>query len=186
MEEAEHKIQVLEGTKQAIEEKDSYALRNLSNQTVHCASAHQDGGSILTAVLIYSLSKLIERRDYEKIKDWPQLTKKISALFTEAIKFAMQNDEKEYEDCLQRARKTLEGASIDLKKYIQEVIKKAEINKASRIYEHGISMGQTAKLLGLTTWELAEYTGQSKLNEARYTHTLSESERAKTALEFFE
>lgn len=185
MEEAEHKIQVLEGTKQALEEKDSYALRGLSNETVHGASVHQDTGSILTAVLVYALSKLVERKDFEKIPNWDKLIGKISFLFTEAIKAAMQDDDEEYEKNLKKARELLESSSVDLKKYIEEVIKKATINKASRIYDHGISLGQTANLLGLTTWELAEYTGQSKANETRFTKTISEKSRAKLALDFF-
>ena len=51
-----------------------------------------------------------------------------------------------------------------LKEYIQEVFRKAYINKASRIYEHGISRAETAGLLGVTQWELAEIRSHPSYN----------------------
>ena len=43
------------------------------------------------------------------------------------------------------------------------MFRRARINKASRIYEHGISLAQTAELLGITQWELMKYLGQTKI-----------------------
>ena len=62
-------------------------------------------------------------------------------------------------------------------------MRKASINKASRIYEHGISLGKTAQLLGITQWELTEYTGQKR--EEKPYGALSAKKRAQMALEFF-
>lgn len=186
MEDVEHKISVLEGTKQALLEKNATWLRELSNQTIHSASTQQDKGSITTAVLVYALSKLVERRDFVRMKNWDRLVEKLSDLFTAAIKAAMGGEKDKYEKYLQEAREELESFSIDFKHYVQEVLRKASINKASKLYEHGISLGQTAGLLGLTNWELTEYTGQGKAAEIKYNQTISEKVRAKMALEFFE
>ena len=82
------------------------------------------------------------------------------------------------------ARKTLESNSISLKNYIQDVLKKAAINKGSRIYEHGVSMGQTAKLLGITPWELAEYSGQTGSADVNLSITLDVKKRIKNAMDF--
>jgi hypothetical protein len=183
MEEVEHKIDVLAGVKEALESKNSEYLSSLSNQTLHSVSIHQDDASIITAVLVYSLSKLIERKDYERISSWKKLETKLLLIFTEAIKAASENDEEEYDSLLQNARESLESCSIDLKEYIKEIMRKASINKASRVYEHGLSLGKTAELLGITTWELAEYTG-SKNQDIKYTRTLNEKARAKMALDF--
>ena len=43
------------------EEKDTAQLRELSNHTIHNASVFQDEDSISVAILVYSLSKIIER-----------------------------------------------------------------------------------------------------------------------------
>jgi len=47
--------------------------------------------------------------------------------------------------------------------YIQKVIDEAEIKKGSKLYEHGISLAQTADLLGVSQWELMKYIGQTKI-----------------------
>ena len=58
------------------------------------------------------------------------------------------------------------------------------IKKASRIYEHGISMQKTAKLLGISIWELAEYSGQTGISNVNLSITLDVKERIKNAMEF--
>jgi len=185
MEEVEHKIAILEEAKQALLDKNAFLLRELSTRTVHSSSSHQDTGSILISVIIYSLSKLIERRDFVRIKDWDSIIEKINSLLTSSIKLAMEGDEEGFANYLGKVRKVLEEASLDLKPYLHEVMRKACVNKACRIYEHGISMGKTADLLGVTKWELSEYAGQSKVSEAKYNQTLNQKSRAKMALDFF-
>ena len=71
-----------------------------------------------------------------------------------------------------------------LKQYIQDVFKKAAINKGSKIYEHGLSLEHTAKLLGTSQWELSEYIGQKHF-DVQQVQTIDIKERAKMALEFF-
>ena len=75
MEEVKHVIDVLQQTKESLKEKDAVKLRELSNQTIHAASTIQDAGSIALAVLIYTLSKIVERQDYNKIKSWDTFEK---------------------------------------------------------------------------------------------------------------
>jgi len=77
MEEVKHLINVLEDTKKALKEEDAFRLKELSNQTIHSVSAHQDTGNITMAVIVYALSKLVERKASLKIKNWDSLIKKI-------------------------------------------------------------------------------------------------------------
>jgi len=80
---------------------------------------------------------------------------------------------------LKQLRAEIEMISPGMKKYIQEVFRKASINKASKIYGHGVSMENTAKLLGITVWELANYAGQTGISDAPESKTLGVSERIK-------
>jgi hypothetical protein len=185
MEEAEHIIWVLEETKKALEKNDSMKLKDLSNMTQHTASVEQDSGSIAIAVLVYSIGKVLERREGLDIKNWDKFVKRFNAFLDLAIKALKDRKQDKLQYYLEGARKSLSTISINLKPYIQEVFRKASINKASRIYEHGISLGLTARLLGLTQWELSEYTGQLKLGDYNYNTTLDVKKRAKMALEFF-
>lgn len=185
MEEVEHLIAVLEATKIAFQEDNLLELNNLSNQTIHCASTVQDEGSITIAVLVYSLSKILERKNHMKIKNWDQFSRRIISFLSLAIIALEEKKIDKYIQHLGNARKALNTVSPSIKPYIQEVIRKAAINKASQIYKHGISLEKTAQLLGITQWELSEYAGDSKTTESNYNITFDVKKRAKMALEFF-
>jgi hypothetical protein len=183
-EECQNAVFVLEQAKQALLVNNFVKLKDLSNQTIHSSCFYQDAGSITTGVLIYTLSKLLERQDHKRIKFWNQSVKKIISYFELAISALKNNNIIIYQKHMLQARKTLESISGNLKPYIQQVLKKAAINKAGKLHEHGISIEQTSRLLGISQWEVAEYTGQ-KQNDIVQTQTISVKQRAKMAMEFF-
>jgi len=175
---------VLQKTIKALKEKDALVLKDLSNQTIHSSCTFQDSGTITSAVLIYTLSKLIERSDYKKIPSWDKFEKKISSFLKLAISALKQNNHDAYERHMIKARQTLESVSRNLKPYIEEVLRKASINKASKIHEHGISSEKTARMLGLTQWEISEYLGSKPVQE-RLTEKLTIQKRIALAQSFF-
>ncbi|MFH1425172.1 MAG: hypothetical protein ABIG28_00370 [archaeon] len=183
-EECIHISQLLNQTKRAITQKNSTQLKALSNQTIHDVCSFQDEASITIAVLLYTLSKLIERNNYKEIKSWDSLVKKFNSYIDLAIKAITQNNTEAYTKHILEARKIIESQSINLKPYIQDVLKKAAINKGSKLYSHGISLEQTARLLGTTQWELSEYIGQTNRDE-KQNRTIDVKQRVKMAMEFF-
>ena len=183
--EKEHILSVLRKTKAAVGKENILKLKHLSNQTIHSASIQQDPDSIAIAVIIYSLSKIIERKKYTYYKEWPKFHKVYITSIDKAISSLQKDDLKQFRLHLDTIRKEIGRLSGKFKKYIQDVFKKAEINKASRIYEHGISMEQTAGLLGITLWELAEYAGQTGISDVDLSVTLPIRERIKQAEEIF-
>jgi len=183
--ECEHAISVLQTTKKALMEKDSLLLNDLSNNMIHSSCSYQDAGSITAAVLIYALSKLMARGDYRKIKNWDLFVKKLNSILDLAILALGEYNSEAYAQHMLRARKALESVSHSLKPYIEEVLRKASINKGGKLYEHGLSAEQTAKLLGITQWELSEYTGQKGGSEINLNRTMSEKRRAQMAFDFF-
>ncbi|MEK6889048.1 MAG: hypothetical protein AABW80_02980 [Nanoarchaeota archaeon] len=180
----QHVVQVLKEVKSALKDLDAVKLKELSNQTIHCGTCNQDSGSLTLAVISYALNKIIEREDYKKIKNWSNVSQKLSSYLDLAIKAAQEDNLNAFQEHILRARKTLTTASINLKPYLEEILKKAAINKASKLYEHGLSLGQTSRLLGVSQWELAEYTSQSKSADI-LPKAVSIKQRAKMALEFF-
>jgi len=94
---------------------------------------------------------------------------------------------KDYENFLKYLKETREKITKitpNLEPYIKDVFKKASINKASKIYEHGISLEQTAKLLGVTQWELVDYIGQKQIADEPYNLSANIKRRAELALKF--
>ncbi len=185
MEEPEHIVHVLEAVKKALIHENVGELNDLSNQTIHCATTVQDAGSITIAVLVYAVSKLIERKEKMKIKNWDLFVKKFISFLDLAMTAAREQNEQRYEEYLAQARKTFDSIALSIKPYIEEILRKASINKASKVYEHGISLGQTAHILGVSQWELTEYMGQTNAIENNYNTTVDIKKRAKTAMDFF-
>lgn len=185
MHEKEHVIQLLEQAKEAIKNEDAYKLRDLSNQTIHTASTEQDTDSILVAIIVYSLSQIIESKsnlDDEKCKAFCSTA---SYHINNAVT-ALKNDNfKLFEQNLNKIINSINKLSDDFKENVQRVFQKARINKASKIYEHGISMGRTANLLGITQYELANYAGMREDRTFPLTHTTSVKDRIKLAMDFF-
>ena len=186
MEEREHLAELLKEVLDSLKREDYSQLRDLSNQLVHDSSINQDPDIISVAVIIYSLSKIIERENYQSDKGWPDFYKSYVKGITHSIKQLEKNDIERFREDIAGIRETLKKLSGNLKEYINDVFRKASINKASKIYEHGISMGKTAQILGISIWELAEYSGQSHSTDINLGITLPIKDRIKLAERFFE
>jgi len=185
MQEPKHILKILKETKEAVKEQDTVKLKKLSNQTIHSASIHQDIDSIMVAVIIYSLGKFLERTNYRDYPAWNPFFKSFLKHIDDAILALKEGKEDKFRKELKKIRASVSKISGHFKKHVQDVFKKASINKASRIYEHGISMEKTAKLLGISIWELAEYAGQTGISDVNLNITMPEKERIKLTLNFF-
>ncbi len=149
-------LTVLSKSIEALKQQDFAALSELSNHTIHDASVYQDDDSLTLAILIYALGKIIQR-SFEKnqapLDSVQELKKARTSL--------MENDENNYRAAIKQLLRKIESQDDKLKMYIQDVIQKAKIKKATKMHEHGISIARTAELLGVSQWELQEYVGQT-------------------------
>ncbi|MEM0231009.1 MAG: hypothetical protein QXW00_02265 [Candidatus Woesearchaeota archaeon] len=147
-------LSVLSDAEKYIRESKISNLKELSNHTIHNCSIFQDHDSIIIAVLIYSLSKVMEKTDGE-----------FSAHALRSLAYArnnlLLNHEEEYQKSIQELMDYIAKTDSATKKYIQEVILQAMVKKGGRIYEHGISLTRAASILGVSPWELMTYVGQS-------------------------
>ena len=185
MQEKENILEILKGTREAIKNNDSFKLKNLSDKTVHTSSIFQDSDNILIAVIVYSIGKVIEREKYHSMKGWAGFLREVVKNIDLAIENLQQDDIKKFQANLIAIKNSIEGLSGHLKQYIQDVFRNAMINKASRIYEHGISLSQTANLLGISTFELAEYAGKTGVSDVNLSITQDIKDRIKIAEDFF-
>jgi len=185
MQEKNNVLRIFQETKEAISRGDSIKIKNLSNQTINTASLTHDPENIAVAIIVYSLSKILERENYKKLPGWNNFYKIYITSIDKIIISLEKNDDEGIRDNLKLIRKAITALSGKLKIYIKDVFRKASINKASKIYEHGISMGKTAKLLGITIYELASYAGQTEISDISLTKTLDVKSRIKLAMEMF-
>ncbi|MEM4152903.1 MAG: hypothetical protein QXK80_02180 [Candidatus Pacearchaeota archaeon] len=179
-------LTILKNTHKALQTEDAVLLREMSDRTVHSASIYKDPDSVAIAVTVYVLSKIIERKDYKENKQWPSFFNKIIKDIDRATIHLEKNEIKEFRVAMHDIRRATSQLSGHLKNYIQDVFRKAQINKASRLYEHGISMAETAELLDITTWELAEYIGMTGISDVDLSITLPIKERINFTKKLFE
>jgi len=186
MKETGNILNILEQSRDAVKKEDVSKLKDLSDQTIHTASTSQDPDNITVAVIVYSLSKIIERKRYREYPEWNNFYKTYIYNIENVISAIKKNDEEKISQSLRSIRAEIDSISGNLKRDIQDVFRKASINKASKIYEHGISMEQTAKLLGITVWELASYAGQNpEISETNLQLTQDIKTRIKLAVDMF-
>jgi hypothetical protein len=186
MQEKENITYILDETIKALKKEDVLRLRDLSNRTIHSSSIYSDGDNITVAVIVYALSKITERQDYKLYPGWKEFIKSTFSCLDSSLLALKKDNIEAFRDSISCIRKNINKISGKLKGYIQDVFRRAEVNKASRMYEHGISMEQTANLLGISLWELQEYAGNTGISDVDLSITMDERKRIKQALEMFE
>lgn len=185
MQERDNILKIFQETKEAVLRGDASKIKNLSNQTTDTASLTQDPDNIAVAVIVYSLSKIIEREDYKKFPGWNKFYNIYISSIDKIIEALKRKDDEAFRENIKIIRGAIDKLSGKLKGHIQDVFRKASINKASKIYEHGISMEKTAKLLGITLFELASYAGEKGVSDIPESKTIDVQSRIKLAMEMF-
>lgn len=136
---------------------DSAKLKELSDHTIHNAGIYADENSLKMAIIVYSLSKMIERGLKEPSK--------FTYLIQEAKTQLENNKEEEFRQTLGKLLDQISHEDSKIGMYVEEVIRQAKIKKGSKLIEHGLSTNQAAHLLGVTSWELMHYIGKTNLGE---------------------
>ncbi len=146
-------LSILKKTEDALRMHNSFVLYELSNHTIHNSSVFQDEDSVSIAVLVYAISKIIQRKGYID----PKLTRYIS----DAYSYLSKEDIEAYRNMIKKIFRIISEHDKKMNLYIQEVINHAEVNKGSKIYEHGISLSRAAEIMGVSQWDIMKYAGAS-------------------------
>ncbi len=185
MKEVGNILRILKRAKELIEDDNAHELKNLSGETIHSATISQDADNIVVAVLIYSIGKVLERKYYRDMDGWKEFYDTMTKDLGLAVKSLEKGDIKNTRIYLGEIRNSLNKISGNLSRYIKDIFRKAEINKAFKLYEHGLSSEQTAELLGISLWDLASYIGQSHISESRIAISMPEEKRVQIAEDIF-
>ena len=153
-------------------------VKTLSNHLIHNASVFQDENSISLAILIYSLSKIMERK--QNNLDF----KKIAAMLNSCVSSLKANDDENLRKSIKNMLDFIRTIDAKLKLYINEVINQAEIKKGCKLCEHGISVARASQVLGISRWELMHYLGQTTLID-QFSEPINVAQRLKFARSLF-
>ena len=160
------------------EESDIAKIKELSNHVIHNASVFQDEDSVSVAILIYALSKVIERKqrdvDYEKL----------FGMLNSCILNLNNNDDDTFRKSIKTIFNFIRIMDEKLKLYIHEVINQAQIKKGCKLCEHGISIARASEVLGISQWELMHYIGKTTLID-QFSEPVNVAKRLKIARGLF-
>ncbi len=153
-------IQVLKKGQRYINRKDSKKLKHLSDHTIDNASIYQDPDSLTVAVLIYAISKLLERWGFDS-----EYSEQVRNMLGSAQESLEHDKLEEYKEKMKRISDFTATLDKKYRLYVERVLDKAQIKKGSRLYEHGISAARAADLLGIGRWELMSYIGKTRIHD---------------------
>jgi hypothetical protein len=153
-------LRVLKRAQRFINQRHSKKLKHLSDHTIHNASVFQDSDSLSIAVVVYAISKLLERWGFDS-----EYADQARNLLGSAQQSLEQDDAKDYRDKMKKVFEFTSSIDDKFRLYIDKVIEKASVKKGSRLYEHGISIERAADLLGIGQWELMSYIGKTRIHD---------------------
>ena len=160
------------------EDKDVYQIKELSNRIIHNASVFQDEDSISIAVLIYALSKIIERND-------AQLNyARLSSMIGSCISSLKNNNDDGFRRSVKGIFNFIRTVDQKLRLYIYEVINQSQIKKGCKLCEHGVSVARASQVMGISRWELMHYLGKTTLVD-QFSEPVNASVRLKFARGLF-
>ncbi len=169
-------LSILSETRKVIEHNEIAKLKDISNHTIHNASIFQDSDSIMIAVIVYSLYKILSSNS----SSVGIILKKLFELENSLAQDKLDDFREKSKSML----KFLSKKSKDFNKNVKEVIRQAQIKKGSKLYDHGISVSQAADLLNISVWELMNYIGKTEINDT-FNYGLPVSKRLSYARKIF-
>jgi hypothetical protein len=141
------------------EAKDLEELKQLSDHTIEDVALYKNLDAVSLAVLIYSIYKThhcISDENYSLL---------LKTLRTTAEKLDQRNLGG-YNQGLKKAFSIVKKCNASIKTHVQDVFYAAKIKKGYSLMEHGLSIARAAQVMGISRWELTEYTGKRNiLNE---------------------
>ncbi len=133
----------------ALEKKDAYRLRELSEQCVDIAFITQSRDAINVGIISYAFHKIFLKGHYH-------------SQFTELLECS-----KKKLDC-----GSLESIIEDIKQFDKKngffqgnVVKKARIKIGARLYTRGMSLSKAAELVAVNVSDILKYSGGTQVSE---------------------
>ncbi|MCW1296385.1 MAG: hypothetical protein OH319_01755 [Candidatus Parvarchaeota archaeon] len=180
-------IFILKNVLKNLERKKFYEILRLSDYTIHSASVFQDRFSNMIAVAVYSLGYILQNEKMRRKsgEEFDKFVNNIEQMLSIAIEQLEKNDIVGFDVKMKQILREIARMDFRFGEHIEFVIKKAKLEKASKIAEHGISAGRVADLLGISEWELVDYIGERKFHDNVLTITKSIEERMKSGKKLF-
>jgi len=149
----------------AIEKKQYSDLHMISDHVLHSIAIYQDPELVDLSVAIYAVDKILEKEKYANHPKVKGFVKNILGMFKDARNRLQKDDYAEYSSLLEQILKCIDNFSRSIKFYIDDLLHFARIKKGTKLYEHGLSLGKAAELVGVAKWDLMPAIGETAIHE---------------------
>ena len=143
----------------ALKQKDALALRRISADALSEAAIEQHREMILLSLVDYALSKILSKVHYGDLED--KFFAKIIKNF-EAAKAGPKEKTIKHLETVEDLVMKLDAAEGS---FSENIIDKAKIKKASKLYGQGLSLRRASEMTGANPVEVLNYVGGSKIHE---------------------
>jgi hypothetical protein len=142
-------IDLVRELRSALEKKDPYKLREISDQCADIAFITQNQDAINVGILSYAFHKILLKRHYHS----------------------------KFGDLLENANNKINAGSLeslmeDVKQFDKKngffqgnIVKKARIKLGSRFYSRGMSLSKAAELVAVNVSDILKYSGGTQVSE---------------------
>jgi len=140
----------------AISKNDSFRLKQLSDSNIKSALVFQDEDTLSITVVIYALSKLIERTTKKRI---------IISYLQKAANALHSNNDGKYRSQIRALINAIRVEDSRLRKFLSNVIEQAQVKKGCALCDNGLSIEKAASILKVSRWDLMQYLGKTQVYE---------------------
>ena len=169
---------MIERLRNAFKSRKASDLKKISNAAIEQAAMSEDRDMVSIPLISYCLYKLLSKEHMEKQESWNRFLENVDKDLDEAVEIAKRGEplvgilEKEIIHDI---------AQIDdsYGNYAKDIVYKARIKQASRIYAMGISLSTAIALTGADKMESYGYVGTTKIHDRPFTSNKTVVDRLK-------
>ena len=176
---------MLDKLRKAFRTKDIPALKRLSNQAIERAAMTEDRYLVNISLIAYAFSKLLSKQHILESDEWERFVEDVDSDLEEAMK--MKEEDKPLEGILEKdIIRDISQIDASLGNYVLDLIAKARVKQASRIYAMGLSLDKAISLTHADRFQLLSYIGSTVIHDRPFTRTKSVAERYKATKKILE
>jgi len=178
-------MKILEKLRKAFKTRNLNALKRISNQAIERAAMTEDSEMVNVSLIAYALYKLLSKQHVLESEQWERFVGDVDKDLGEAI---VLHEKGEAIGGLLERDVIRDIAQIDdsLGNYVQDVMEKARVKQASRIYAMGLSVDKAVALTGANKFQLLSYIGGTTIHDRHIERAKSVADRYRTVKEVLE
>jgi len=154
-----------------VESENAVDLRVVSNDMIDEAAVTQDKTFVTLSLIAYALSKIMSKPHLLKSDRWDGFKKHVIEHLSDGPKPVL------LDEVVQDVREFDEEEG----NYVTDIIDKARMKQASRVYALGLSLSQACELTGADMSLVSSYVGTTKIHERPYSRSGTVAQRYKNA-----